>query len=87
MKNPQEKPNYSLLDDLVRKIVRETNTEIKKEDAKKIVLAIIPEIDKLIEEKITLLCGNIDKMISKKVSEHFSLIGVYMSKKFKQDGE
>ena len=79
--------NETPLDDYVRKIVRQTNTEIKKEDAKKIASAIMPEIDRVIEEKMMLLCGNIDEMIAKKVSEHFLLIGIFMSHKFKLDGD
>jgi hypothetical protein len=82
-----QKQKDSSLDELVRKIVRETNTEIKKEDAKRIVQVIIPEIDRVIEEKVMLLCGNIDQMIANKVSEHFLLIGVFMSKKFNPHGE
>jgi hypothetical protein len=76
-----------LFDQLVRKIIREENTQIKIEDAKKIVQVIMPEIDRVIEEKVTLLCGNVDAMIANKVSEHFLLMGVYMSDKFKPHGE
>jgi len=79
--------NETPLDDYVRNIVRQTNTEIKKEDAKKIAAAIMPEIDRVIEEKIMLLCGSIDEMIARKVSEHFLLIGIFMSHKFKLDGD
>lgn len=76
-----------LFEELIRKIIREENTQIKIEDAKKIVQVIMPEIDRVIEEKVTLLCGNIDRMIANKVSEHFLLMGVYMSDKFKPHGE
>jgi len=76
-----------LFEELVKKIIRAENTEIKKEDANKIVQVIMPEIDRVIEEKVTLLCGNIDRMIANKVSEHFLLMGVYMSDKFKPHGE
>ena len=78
-----EKP----LDDYVRKIVMETNQDITLKDAKKIVAAIMPEIDRTIEEKMMLLCGNIDKMIANKVSEHFLLISIFMSKKFNISGD
>ena len=82
-----KKQEQSSLDDLVRSIVKETQAEIKLEDAKKIVAAIMPEIDKIIEEKMMLLCGDIDRMIANKVSEHFLLIGVFMSQKFNLHGE
>ena len=58
-------------DELVKRIILKTNTTIKKQDAIKIVQAIMPQIDKLIEEKINIICGNIDETIAKKVSEHF----------------
>lgn len=74
-------------DELVKRIILQTNTQIKIGDAKKIVQVIMPEIDRVIEEKIALLCGDVDSMIANKVSEHFLLMGVYMSKKFKPNGD
>jgi len=84
MPNKKDEPTF---DELVKRIILRTNSAIKKQDAIKIVQAIMPQIDKLIEEKVSILCGNIDAMIANKVSEHFLLMGIYMSKKFKPHGD
>ena len=83
----KQKESLLSLDGLVRKIVRETNIEIKKEDAKKIVLVIIPEINRIIEDKLSIIYNNIDQTIADRISEHFASIGVFISEKFKKHGE
>jgi len=69
--------------DYIEKITRKTADTIKEEDAKKIVEVIIPEVEKIIEKQLQLLVRDIDKLIANKVSEHFRIIGEYVSEKFK----
>ena len=75
------------LETYVKKIVTETADTLKEEDAKKIVETIMPKIKDIIEEQLQLLVRDIDTLIANKVSEHFRLIGEYMSEKFKPKGE
>jgi len=79
----REKQKFESLEDYIEKIVKNKTTEIKEEDAKKIVSAIMPSIKEIIEVEIKTLCNDIDQMIANKVSEHFHLIGTYVSEKFK----
>lgn len=54
------------LESLVEKIIQKTNNKITSDDAKQIVNYIIPEIDRL---------------ISKRIKEHFKVLAEYMMKK------
>lgn len=76
------KEHFTSLEDYISKIVIEKSDEIKKEDAKKIIEAIMPKISELIDDKMKLLFNDIDQLIANKVKEHFCLIGKYVSEKF-----
>lgn len=79
---PKGKEKFDSLEDYISKIVKVQSDEIKEEDAKKIIEAIMPKMSKLIDEKIELLFSDIDQLIANKVKEHFCLIGKYVSEKF-----
>ena len=79
---PKGKEQFNSLEDYISKIVIEKSDEIKEEDAKKIIEAIMPKISELIDDKMKLLFNDIDQLIANKVKEHFCLIGKYVSEKF-----
>jgi len=75
------------IEEYIKKLIKDKADELKEEDAKKIVETIMPQIKEIIEEQLQLLVRDIDSLIANKVSEHFRLIGEYMSEKFKPKGE
>ena len=71
---PKGKEQFNSLEDYISKIVIEKSDEIKEEDAKKIIKAIMPKISELIDDKMRLLYNDIDQHIANKVKEHICLI-------------